>query len=98
MSSFKFEWKANRNFCLTTKHCLDFECQECDDAVENGTFFEYALKLEHRFCGDALQPSSFRLIGYYKTEKAADKAIDTVDGQEYSFVWNRKGECINGAY
>ena len=95
MSSFKFDWKTNRNFCLTAKHMFDFDTEEGDTARENDKYFEYALKLEHRdipYC-------TFRLVGYYKTEDAAEKAmVQKVKFFEYGFIWNRKGECVNGAY
>ena len=95
MSSFKFDWKTNRNFCLTAKHMFDFDTEEGDTARENDKYFEYALKLEHREIG----ASTFRLVGYYKTQKTAEDAMDKKTSyMECAFIWNRKGECVNGAY
>ena len=93
MTSYEFDWKANRNFCVTAKHSCDFEGKEADEARENDKFFEFALKLEHDF-----GKSTFRLVGYYKTERAAETAITNTHFQEYAFMWNRKGECVDGAY
>ena len=98
MSYFKFEWKANRNFCVTAKHALDFECDEADTEVEgDGKFLKYALKIN--------DGGTFALIGYFKTEKAAAKAMvecwnhETPTHQNhFSFLWNRKGECVDGCY
>ena len=100
MASFEFDWKANRNFCLTSKNSCDFECQEAEEARENDTFHEFALKLEHVFWPlGPLQKSTFRFVGYYKTLKAAEKAMDNkIDFCEYAFIWNRKGEFVNGVY
>ena len=101
MSSFKFEWKANRNFCVTTMDSCDFECQECDDARDNGTFHEFVLKLEHTNL-NSLQPSTFRLIGYFKTQENADKALgialETGNCGECVFIFNRAGEIVDGSY
>ena len=92
MASFKFEWTAHRNFCLTAKHSCDYECTEADEARESGTSDEFALKLEHSF-----GKSTFRVVGYYKTQKAAEKAMENkIDFCEYAFIWNRKGECVDG--
>ena len=91
--SFQFEWKANRNFCVTTKYSLDFDTEECDEARENDKFFDYALRLTHHF-GKA----NFQLIGYYKTLKNAEAAMVGTSFGNYAFVWDRKGECVNGAY
>ena len=111
MSSFKFDWKANRNFCLTAKHSCDFECEEAEEARENDKFDEFALKLEHRFWHPSrgilqdtevnlsgLQKSTFRLVGYYKTQKAAEEAMcNKTSFAEYAFIWNRNGECVDAA-
>ncbi len=96
MASFKFEWKANRNFCLTAKHALDFDCEEADEARESGTYYEFALKLEHR----DIPYNGFRVVGYYKTEKAALEAMvkEICYTTEYAFIWNREGECVDGAH
>ena len=88
MSKFQFEWKTNRNFCVTGKFCLDFETAEAD----NGKFHEFALK----------NAGYFTVLGYYKTKKNAVKAM--VDApyelypNYYFFMWNRAGECIDGVY
>ena len=93
--SFQFEWKANRNFCVTAKHFCDFDTTECDEARESGeeAFFAYSLKLNHSF-GEA----DFQLVGYYKTLKNAEAAMVAFPFDYYTFLWNRAGECVNGAY
>ena len=93
----RFDWKASRNFCVTTMHCCDFETQECDNARDNGTFEEFVLKDKHTVCG-SLQPSSFTLVGYYKTKKNALKAMfaATEVCGVCGFIWNRQGEYVDG--
>ena len=93
--SFQFEWKANRNFCVTAKHFCDFDTTECDEARESGeeAFFAYSLKLNHHF-GEA----NFKLIGYYKTLENAEKALIKTAGDTWSFLWDRSGKCVNGCY
>jgi hypothetical protein len=92
-STFQFEWKADRNFCVTAKHALDFESDEAEAAREGGTFFKFALT------------GIFAVIGYYKTKRAAEKAMVECWNSEtpthpchYSFLWNKAGECVNGSY
>jgi hypothetical protein len=89
MSKFQFEWKADRNFCVTAKPEGDFESDEAEAAREEGTFFKFALT------GDVA------LIGYFKTERAAEKAMVKCWNSErpthpyhYSFMWNPAGECV----
>ena len=89
--AFKFEWKANRNFCVTTKHTCDFETVECDEARDNGTFNEYALKPTHSF-----GKSTFKLVGYYKTLEQAYAALNETAGGYYGFLWDRTGKCVDG--
>ena len=93
MSKVQFEWKANMNFCVTAKNILDFECAEAEAAREDGTWLEFALT------GDVA------IIGYFKTESAAEKAmVDCWNSENpthpchYSFMWNRAGECVDGSY
>lgn len=87
MATFQFDWKANRNFCVTAKFSCDFETAEADP--EDGKFLKYALKnSEH-----------FTLIGYFKTVPDAVKAMnDSPLTWYYFFIWDRKGECIDGYY
>jgi hypothetical protein len=91
--SFQFEWKANRNFCVTAKHQLDYECCEAQDARGTDEWLKFALK------------GSVELIGYFKTEKAASQAMVKcwnsaypTHANHYSFMWNRAGECVDGCY
>ena len=93
MSKFQFEWKANRNFCVTAKHQLDYECAEAQDARGTNDWFKFALTGE------------MSLIGYFKTEKAASQAMvkcwnsaNPTHANHYSFLWNRAGECVDGSY
>jgi hypothetical protein len=93
MSTFKFEWKANRNFCVTAKSANDFQSEEGQAAVEAGTFLEFALTGE------------VSLIGYFKTEETARKAMvgcwnseEPTHPWHYSFMWNRAGESVDGCY
>ena len=89
---FEFEWKANRNFCVTKKCELCFDTELADEFRDQDKFFEFALLQEHPDIFDC----EFVLVGYYKTEKAATEAMHYIDG--WVFLWNRKGECINGCY
>ena len=93
---YKFEWKANRNFCVTAKHFCDFECDEADTEVEgDGKFFKFALKTEGEWADDG----SFTVVGYYKTQKNALKAmLDYPKSSWLLFVWDRQGNCVDGAY
>ena len=92
MSYYQFEWKANRNFCVTAKHCCDFECDEATNEIEgDGKFLKFALKTK----------DYFELVGYFKTKNNAEKAWDKFMEKNYNyfmFVWNRQGECVNGYY
>ena len=92
MSKFQFEWKANRNFCVTAKHQLDYDCAEAD-AASGSEWFKFSLSGE------------MSLIGYFKTEKAASRAMvkcwnseNPTHAYHYSFMWNRAGECVDGCY
>lgn len=92
---FEFDWKANRNFCLTAKHFCDFECEEAETEVAgDGKFFKFALKTEGEFADDG----TFKLIGYYKTEKNAVKAMVNFPAYTRLFLWNREGKCVDGVY
>ena len=92
MSYYQFEWKANRNFCVTAKHCCDFECAEADTEVEgDGKFNKFALKTN--------DGGTFALVGYFKTQANANKALDKFQEKHafyYIFIWNRKRECVDG--
>ena len=93
---YQFEWKTNRNFCVTAKHLCDFECSEADTEVEgDGKFEKFALKTEGEWADDG----TFEVIGYYKTKKNAQKAmVDHRVNSLYLFLWNRDGKCIDGCY
>ena len=101
MSYYQFEWKANRNFCVTAKHCCDFECDEAKTEEDgDGKFLKFALKTN-----DVIRPGDFRgtfeLVGYFNTQNNAEKAWDKFMEKNYNyfmFVWNRQGECVNGYY
>ena len=87
---FEFDWKQNRNFCLTMKYSLDFECDEATNYEET----------DKKFLPFALRKSGLTVLKYYKSEEGADR--DKV--WEYCpygynlFLWSRDGECVNGAY
>ena len=92
MSTFQFEWKSNRNFCVTAKHQLDYECAEAD-AASGVEWLKFSLTGE------------VALIGYFKNEKTARKAMvecwnseKPTHAHHYSFMWNRAAECVDGCY
>ena len=91
MSYYQFEWKANQNFCVTAKHVCDFECAEADTEVPGDCKF-------HKFARKIDEYGTFTLIGYFKTQKAAEDAMIKTHSNYYSFLWNRKGECVDGCY
>ena len=80
----KFNWAPNRNYCLTMKHSLDFECEEADK-----DFIKFAR-----------QKQGSAVIGYYKskTAKALQKAYENCPYGHYLFLWDREGNCVDGAY
>jgi hypothetical protein len=87
---YEFDWPDGMNFCLTMKYSLNFECEEATNEVEG----------DKKFLPFAMRKSGLTVVKYYKTEDAADK-----DGVWYHapygyylFLWNRAGECVNGAY
>ena len=87
---FEFDWKPNRNFCLTMKSSLDFECPEATNEEEG----------DNKFLPFAMRKSGLTVVKYYKTEEGTtkDKAWYNCPYSEYLFLWNRAGECVNGAY
>ena len=89
---YEFKWTGNRNFCVTAKHCCDFECSEAEEDV-GGEFHKFALKTE----GEWADWGTFEVVGYYKTKQNALKALHKYpDGNTYLFVWNRDGKCVDG--
>jgi hypothetical protein len=91
---YKFDWKPNRNFCLTAKHSLDFEGPNGDEARENGKFLEFALEK-----GGPYQEGLI-VVGYFKSQdsKTLQEAWEYGSHAYFLFLWDRNGECIDGAY
>ena len=87
---FEFEWKANRNYCLTMKSSMDFECEEATNVEDN----------DNKFLPFALLKSGLTVVKYYKSEDGPDKDDAWADCPHcaYLFLWDRKGTCVNGAY
>ena len=69
-------------FCVTMKHACDFECAEADD-----DYFAFALK-----------PQGLVFKKFYKTEKEVEAVLAKRPFGYNAFVWDRSGECVNGAY
>ena len=61
---------------------LDFECEAADKD----------------FIGFALRPEGLVVIGYFKTEKQLGKVLARRPSWANMFVWDRNGECVDGAY
>ena len=87
---YQFEWKANMNYCLTMKSSLDFECTEATNIVDG----------DNKFLPFAMRKSGLTVVKYYKFENGADKdQVWMYCPNSYNlFLWNRRGDCVNGAY
>ena len=87
---YEFEWKPNRNFCLTMKLSLDFECAAATNDDED----------DNKFLSFALRKSGLIVLKYYKTEEEVNRdRVWAFCPWDYNlFLWNRDGECVNGAY
>jgi hypothetical protein len=82
MTSFEFKFPEGTKFCVTLKHACDFECEAADN-----DFFGYALRLH-----------GLVIKGYYKTEAQLQRLFEKRPHAYNMFVWNRSGECVDGAY
>jgi hypothetical protein len=93
-TAYKFDWKPNRNFCLTAKPAQDFEGDNACKAKENDKFLEFALEK-----GGPYQ-DGLVVVGYFKTEdaKAVEEAWNHCPYLWFLFLWDRNGKCVNGAY
>ena len=94
---YQFEWKPNRNYCVTAKLSCDFECVEAETLEEgDGRFEKFALKI----CGKNADHGTFDVLGYYKTAQAAENAMENYPNgfMYFIFVWDRDGTCVNGCY
>ena len=80
----EFNWAPNRNYCLTMKHSLDFECEEADK-----DFDKFARKKE-----------GSSVVAYFKsmTSKALEKAYENRPYGYWLFLWDREGNLADGGY
>ena len=87
---YEFEWPAGMNFCLTMKSALDFQCEEATN-VEEG---------DNKFLPFAMRKSGLTVVKYYKTEEGAgeDRVWYHAPYAFNLFLWNRAGDCVDGAY
>ena len=61
----------------------------------DGKFDKFALKTEGEWADDG----TFEVIGYYKTKKNAQKAVENYPhAWTHRFLWNRDGKCVDGCY
>ena len=87
---YEFQWKPNRNYCLTAKRMNLFECEEATNYEdEDNKFLPFALRKEGLY-----------VLRYYKTEDGPDKAKvwENCPFGMNLFLWDREGNCVNGAY
>ena len=80
----KFNWKPNRNFCVTTKAQVFFE----------------SPRAENRFAEFALEREGLVVVGYFKskTSKELQDALDKCPHDRYAFLWDRTGKLVDGVY
>ena len=82
MTSFQFKFPEDTKFCVTLKHECEFECEAADKD----------------FLGYALRKDGLVIKGYYKTEKELQRLFERRPHAYNMFVWDRSGECVDGAY
>ena len=84
-----FDWPEGMHFAITLKSALDFECEEATNVEED----------DNKFLPFAIRKSGLREHGFYATEKEVE--ADEIWGASHVdniFVWNKAGECVNGAF
>ena len=86
-----FSWPEGAKFVLTMKCSLNFECQEAENTEEDMTRFE----------SFAMRKSGLTVVKFYETKdepETLDRAWYFRPTYYYMFLWDKEGNCVNGAY
>ena len=86
-----FDFPEGAKFVLTMKSSLDFECPEAEN-IEEG---------DNKFLPFAMRKSGLTVVKFYQTEDepaTLDRVWYFAPDYNFLFLWDKEGNCVNGAY